>query len=204
MLDPRQRDRSNLLGTGRVWATAQPWRPDPEAERASGLAEDRLRELRPDVMERYDRLRAHGTEPVEAMRRVAPFFDRPAARTGQPGPDRAALAERDTARRAGDAELVGYRRHTATSDDPRTSGVDEPAAAASAAPHLARPARGHTKARAATAPVLPTPAVLAGAGYPAAITAAAPAAVTAGSGRGAAAAQHRAPVQPAAAGRRTR
>jgi hypothetical protein len=36
---------------------------NPEAERVSELAEDRLRTLRPDVME--------GTDPVEAMRRAA-------------------------------------------------------------------------------------------------------------------------------------
>ena len=57
------------LDAGLVWAKAQAWRPDPAAERASDLAEDRLR---PDVMERYDRLRAEGTDPVEVMRRVAP------------------------------------------------------------------------------------------------------------------------------------
>ena len=34
-------------------------------------------------MERFDRLTSTGLDPVEAMRRVAPFFDRPAARPGE-------------------------------------------------------------------------------------------------------------------------
>ena len=85
MLDERTRGGLNLQQTGVVWATAQGWRPEPEAERASALAEDRLRTLRPDVMERYDRLRAQGAGPVEAMTRVAPYFDRPADRDAREG-----------------------------------------------------------------------------------------------------------------------
>ena len=85
MLDDRTRGGLNLQQTGAVWATAQGWRPEPEAERASALAEDRLRTLRPDVMERYDRLRATGASPVEAMTRVAPYFDRPAEQHAREG-----------------------------------------------------------------------------------------------------------------------
>ena len=65
-------------------------------------------------MERYDRLRAEGTEPVEAMRRVAPGFDSPPMWTGQPGPDRAALTEQDATRQPGDAEITRYRGETAS------------------------------------------------------------------------------------------
>ncbi|RKS80629.1 hypothetical protein CLV35_0218 [Motilibacter peucedani] len=95
LLDPRTRETVTLQETGHIWATAQGWRPQPEAERVSGLAEDRLRTLRPDVMERYDRLRADGATPVDAMRRVAPYFDQPATRVweGQPGQRRGALNE---------------------------------------------------------------------------------------------------------------
>ncbi len=93
ILDPRLRGRATLDEAGAAWARAQPWRPDPEAERAAQLAEERLRELRPDVMDRYDRLRADGASPVDAMRRVAPSFDAPPARPGQPAPDRAQLAD---------------------------------------------------------------------------------------------------------------
>ena len=108
-LDPKLRAQASVRDAGLVWARAQQWRPDPEAERVSTLAEDRLRTLRPDVMERYDRLRTEGADPIEAMRRVANGFDTPPARTGQPAPVRAALPERDLTRRPGDAEIVRYR-----------------------------------------------------------------------------------------------
>jgi hypothetical protein len=113
ILDPTLRGQTGVRAAGLVWARAQQWRPDPEAERVSTLAEDRLRTLRPDVMARYDRLRAEGADPIAAMRRVADAFDAPTARTGQPAPARAALTERDRTRRAGDAELVPYRAGTA-------------------------------------------------------------------------------------------
>ena len=83
VLDAHLRDRTGVIDAGLAWAVAQGWREvDPEAALASDRATERLRELRPDVMERYDRLTADGVEPVEAMRRVAPFMDRPPARPG--------------------------------------------------------------------------------------------------------------------------
>jgi hypothetical protein len=84
VLDPRRRNDLNLADTGLAWAASQAWRTlDPEAQLASEYASQRLRELRPDVMARYDRLTADGLDDVEAMRRVAPFFDRPPARPGE-------------------------------------------------------------------------------------------------------------------------
>lgn len=84
VLDPRRRTGLNLADTGLAWAASQAWRAtDPEAQRASEQAAQRLRALRPDVMARYDRLTASGLDEVEAMRRVAPFFDSPPARTGE-------------------------------------------------------------------------------------------------------------------------
>ena len=172
VLDPKLRERSSVTGAGRVWASAQAWRPDPEAERASGLAEDRLRELRPDVMDHYDRLRSEGVEPVVAMRRVAPYFDSPPPRTGEPGPDRAALLERDTARRAGDADLTRYRGQTAVVDNPRTARVNERGdAITQAAPQLARAHGEHAKASALSAAAARgdaprSAATLAAEGYP--------------------------------------
>jgi hypothetical protein len=84
VLDPRRRTGLSLVDTGLAWAASQAWRPlDPEAQRASEQATERLRELRPDVMARYDRLTGSGLDEVEAMRRVAPFFDSPPARTGE-------------------------------------------------------------------------------------------------------------------------
>src|SRR5664280_460422 len=49
-LDPELREQAGVRDAGLAWARAQQWRPDPEAERVSELAEDRLRTLRPDVM----------------------------------------------------------------------------------------------------------------------------------------------------------
>ncbi len=92
VLDPKTRSQASAAQTGAAWAHAQAWHPDPEAARAVTLAEQRLRELRPDAMERYDRLRQGGADPVDAMRRVAPLFDQPPARPGEAVPDRAALA----------------------------------------------------------------------------------------------------------------
>ena len=41
-------------------------------------AEERLRDLHPYAMARYDRLRGDGIGPAEAMREAAPLFARPA------------------------------------------------------------------------------------------------------------------------------
>ena len=92
VLAPKTRSQASAAQTGAAWAHAQAWHADPEAARAATLAEQRLRELRPDAMERYDRLRQGGADPVDAMRRVAPLFDQPPARPGEAVPDRAALA----------------------------------------------------------------------------------------------------------------
>jgi hypothetical protein len=49
-------------------------------------SEERLRRLHPYAMNRYDRLRAEGASPLDAMRETAPLFTRePHARPGQPG-----------------------------------------------------------------------------------------------------------------------
>src|SRR5450756_2360492 len=107
ILDPKLRERTGVLDAGLVWAKAQAWRPDPAAERASD--------------------RAEGTDPVEAMRRVAAGFDAPPMWTGQPGPTRAALTEQAAARRPGDAEITRYRGETATAQ-PDTARRRVPAA----------------------------------------------------------------------------
>jgi len=173
VLDPRSRERSTVTETGAAWATAQAWRPDPEAERVTTLAEERLHQLRPDVMDRYDRLTAEGADPVEAMRRVAPFFDQPTARPGQAAPERTALTEADTAARAADTELTLYRGQSAVLDDPRTHQVDEHADALRLAhPHLVAATGQSIRARSATAVADRTAAVIAAEGFPAPITAA--------------------------------
>ena len=87
VLESRLRGRTSLADAGVAWAAAQGWREvDPQAALASDRALERLRELRPDVMMRFDRLTDDGLDPIEAMRRVAPFFDRPAARPGEHAP----------------------------------------------------------------------------------------------------------------------
>ena len=152
VLDPRRRNGLGLADTGLAWAASQAWREvDPEAQLASDRALDRLRQLRPDVMDRFDRLTADSLDPVEAMRRVAPFFDRPQARQGKsvtraavsaangPGPvDAHLLAAADVAARAAHDSRGQYAARTAVTDDPTTPAVDEHlVAAGQAEPHLA-------------------------------------------------------------------
>ncbi len=119
-------------------------------------------------MERYDRLREQSSDPVEAMRRVAPLFDQPPARTGQAAPDRSALAEAETARRAAGVGLVLYRDEAAVIDDPGRAGVDQRIqTVAQAAPDAGAGATASGVGSIATRrPATRTPAVIAAEGYP--------------------------------------
>ncbi len=135
VLDPRRGAGTSLGQAGLAWAASQAWRDvDPEAALAGDRALERMRELRPDVMARFDRLTGDGLDQVEAMRRVAPFFDRPAARehggsvrqqltVGEPDASLQAAADRAT-RAAGD-ESAQFAERTAVVDDARTPHVDE-------------------------------------------------------------------------------
>jgi hypothetical protein len=78
--------RATLLETARAWGAAVPYAEDDTAARsAMRKCEQRLRDLHPHGMEHYDRLRASGCVPQEAMREAAPFFARdPNVRTGEP------------------------------------------------------------------------------------------------------------------------
>lgn len=133
VLDPRRRDSLDLTGTGLAWAAAQAWRPtDPEAELATDRAQDRLRQLRPDVMRRFDRLTDDGLDPVEAMRRVAPFLDRPPAREhptttrpALPAADTTPPASTDTAAPAGQDESRPHDRAVTVLNDPATDRNDQ-------------------------------------------------------------------------------
>jgi len=85
VLDPRREAYNAMLGRDQgsaadsrtallAWVSAQPHRDtDSEPELVAGRAEARLRDLHPDAMTRYDRLRA-GLSPVEAMREVVPLI----------------------------------------------------------------------------------------------------------------------------------
>lgn len=114
MLDSRLYDRSSVADAGLAWAAAQGWHElDPQAALASDRALERLRELRPDVMDRFDRLTSNGLHPVEAMRRVAPFLDRPPARPGE-HIARTALTAAPTATSPPTARQPQPEQHTST------------------------------------------------------------------------------------------
>jgi hypothetical protein len=71
---------ADLLQTARVWAAAMPYADrsvpwyEPTATIAMRKCEERLRELHPYAMARYDRLREESNGPADAMRDAAPFF----------------------------------------------------------------------------------------------------------------------------------
>jgi hypothetical protein len=92
--DARWLARADLLETGRAWASAASHADtDPTAASALRKCEDRLRTLHPHAMARYDRLRADGMDPLDAMRDTAPLFSRsPDVRVGDPVPVPSALA----------------------------------------------------------------------------------------------------------------
>ena len=124
VLDSRLRGRTSVGDAGLAWAAAQRWRDvEPQAALASDRAEQRLRELRPDVMERFDRLTTSGLDPVEAMRRVAPFFDRPAARPGEHTPRSALplMPAADVGSQSGRDEPSRGRRLTTADADTSSS-----------------------------------------------------------------------------------
>ena len=73
-------------------------------------SEERLRTLHPFAMARYDRLRAEGAEPLDAMRESAPLFDyRPDARPAghRPVPGIEARADATPEPEVTDATLPG-------------------------------------------------------------------------------------------------
>jgi len=88
--DPAWTSQADLLATARTWGAALPYaHGDPSAAAALRACEDRLRVLHPYAMARYDRLRADGAGPFEAMRETVPLFARhPDPRPGQPAPAR--------------------------------------------------------------------------------------------------------------------
>jgi hypothetical protein len=115
--DPRWLAQAGLLQAARIWNAAAAYADtDPVAASAMRKSEERLRALHPYAMTRYDRLRAEGASPLDAMREAAPLFTRePHARPGQPGTELrlgAATADPD----AGATD--GSPRPPAQSEDP--------------------------------------------------------------------------------------
>ena len=86
--------QADLADVAKAWGGAAAWTDsDPSATSALRKCEDRLRQLHPHAMARYDRLRGDGLDPLSAMREAAPLFAlAPVARPGDPGPSRHALA----------------------------------------------------------------------------------------------------------------
>lgn len=103
VLDRGWRQDADLLDTVRAWGAAGRWENgDPGAAEAVGLAEERLREIHPYAMARYDERRAAGMSRTDAMMASVTDFalhpsPRPApadtrqgrylAEAGTPGPD---------------------------------------------------------------------------------------------------------------------
>ena len=79
-LDPQWLRNADLHDTAQAWGAAMPYADpnvpwyEPTAATAMRKSEERLRDLHPFAMARYDRLRADGLEPAEAMRETAPLF----------------------------------------------------------------------------------------------------------------------------------
>lgn len=75
--------RADVLQTARAWGAAMPYAEpatpwhEPTATTAMRNCEDRLRELHPRAMARYDRLRQEGAGPAEAMHEAAFLFAGP-------------------------------------------------------------------------------------------------------------------------------
>jgi hypothetical protein len=79
-LDPQWLRQADLPNTARAWGAAMPYADravpwyEPSAATAMRKCEERLRDLHPFAMARYDRLRAEGLVPADAMREAAPLF----------------------------------------------------------------------------------------------------------------------------------
>jgi len=79
-LDERWLRNAAFYDTARAWSAAVPYADrnvpwyEPAAATALRKTEERLRELHPFAMARYDRLRADGVPAAEAMEEAAPLF----------------------------------------------------------------------------------------------------------------------------------
>lgn len=118
--DRRWLASAGLLDAARAWSAAAAWADaDPDAASAQTRCEERLRSLNPYAMARYDRLRAEGAAPFDAMRDVLPLFARaPHARPGHPSPQRRALAAEDQAPGDSPWQQDGHQQPRAASGTP--------------------------------------------------------------------------------------
>ena len=106
---------AGLTQAAAAWAGAAAWADsDPSAASALRKCEDRLRQLHPHAMGRYDRLRGDGLDPLTAMREAAPLFAyAPTTRPGDPAPARRALG-------------IGTGHAPWSREDPEPAGTAEP------------------------------------------------------------------------------
>ena len=102
-LDPGWLRHADLSQAARAWGAAMPYADrampwyEPAAATAMRKCEERLRDLHPYAMARYDRLRADGMSPAEAMREAAPLFARPSRAYDTPSAPRPVLDAGDGA-----------------------------------------------------------------------------------------------------------
>lgn len=126
-LDPAWLNNASLIDSAQAWSAATPYADkaapwyEPAAATAMRKCEDRLRQLHPYAMARYDRLRADGIGPAEAMREAAPLFaraphahdapsvPRPALSAGNGGPAWTASQPGYTTRLSADAQVLERR-----------------------------------------------------------------------------------------------
>lgn len=100
-LDRRWLRQADLLQTARAWGGAMPYADpsapwhEPEAAAAMRNCEERLRDLHPTAMARYDRLRGEGLAPAEAMREAAFMFAYAPRAHDAPSTPRPTLKARD-------------------------------------------------------------------------------------------------------------
>ncbi len=79
-LDPTWITQADLPATLRAWTAAMPYADatdlwhEPTASDAMRACEERLRDLHPYAMQRYDHLRSQGRMPADSMQEAAPFF----------------------------------------------------------------------------------------------------------------------------------
>ena len=95
--DPSWLREAGLLHVAEVWAAAVPFADrsselsEESAESAVLNCENRMRDIHPYAMSRYDRLRADGLGSIEAMYEALPLFTRPAHAYERTAPERSAL-----------------------------------------------------------------------------------------------------------------
>ena len=97
-LDPDWLAQADLYQAAYTWGQAMPYADrsvpwyQPAAATAMRKCEERLRDLHPYAMSRYDRLRGDGLSPADAMREAALLFARPPRAHDAPHTPRPVLA----------------------------------------------------------------------------------------------------------------